>query len=639
MATSGNFSTNKYSTSSQGTIGLNLSWSLTSQSIADNTSTIKWTLKSNGTMSSGSWVMGGPISAYINGTRVFYQSGRFHVNGGGGYKKSGSITVAHGTDGSKTVAMSISGALYSTSQNCKASKSYALPKIDRYALLDTVEDISDVYSEFPTITYTNALGTQVTGIKARITWNNGANYTDWSEELPNDLSQTGGIGTYTFPNTILTDSIRDTLLGLCSNATSLPIEYEIVSTLTVGETPTEYSNTKSANLVVNPETAQPTWSSQNPLTYADIDTSITTITQDPSIIVQLHSTMELTISAATGNKGATIGSFDDITAYYFTLNGQTYGFNSSGKATFVKPNVAGTYTAVVTVRDSRGYINTTSIDIAVVPWTLPFATCSLARKDNFYTETNLKVEYSIASVSSINAVQVWEQHKRADDVNWSTLADITSDITGSQTYTKVFPETGQDVLDNRYSYMVRVFVGDLFTTGTIDENNTTLSVYTMSVDRGVPLFFIDRWNHSLAMNALPKGPNQFYCVGTIEVDPKEELNGGVKLPHVYSETPQIVGYWLDGRPIYELTVELSSAVTLSANAWNNSVYTHSEDIIVLDVEAKYYDSTTGLFSNWGFIASQSVSSDKKVVALYNSRDVSCLVNRLTLKYMKPLPTV
>ena len=70
MASSGSVSTNKYSTSSHGTIGLILSWSITSQSIANNTTTIHWTLKSNGTMDSGYYVQAGPVTCTINGTKV-----------------------------------------------------------------------------------------------------------------------------------------------------------------------------------------------------------------------------------------------------------------------------------------------------------------------------------------------------------------------------------------------------------------------------------------------------------------------------------------------------------------------------------------------------------------------------------------
>ena len=50
MATSGSISTNKYTTSSSGTIGLVLSWSRKSYDLVNNTTTLNWTLKSNGTM-------------------------------------------------------------------------------------------------------------------------------------------------------------------------------------------------------------------------------------------------------------------------------------------------------------------------------------------------------------------------------------------------------------------------------------------------------------------------------------------------------------------------------------------------------------------------------------------------------------
>ena len=640
MASSGNFSTNKYSTSSQGTIGLNLSWSITSQNIANNTSTIKWTLKSNGTLSSSSWVMGGPISAYINGTRVFYQSGRFHVNGSGGYKKSGTITVTHNTDGSKTVAMSISAALYSTSQNCKASKSYTLNKIDRYALLDDVEEITDDYSVFPTITYSNALGTQTSNIKVRIVWGDGEQHTAWSPELPNDPTAEG-FGTYTFTNDILTNEIRNAMMNTIPDTSLRLIDYEMVSTLTTGETQTEYTSIKSGVLIINEGTAKPTWNGVTPISFRDINSAVTQITPTDTVIVRGQSTLEITVGAATGNKGASVGAFN-TSAYSLELNGNTYSLDATGKITFVKPNVVGTYVATITVTDSRGFINTASVDIVVHDWILPTAMCSLARKDNYYTESNLKVDYLISSVVGANAVKIWETHKEAGASSWLySPTEITSEITGSATNTKVYPEQSQypdehDILKNNKGWVVRVYIGDAFTTGVIDENNPTVSYYDMSIDRGVPLFFVDVLKHSLSMNALPTEDNQFYIVGDIVVNPEESEE--IKLPHRYSTTEQVIGYWIDGRPIYELTVELSTAVTISANAWNNSVYTHSEDIIIIEAEAKQYDATTGIFANWGFMASQSTPSDKKVVGLYNSRNADCQVNLLVLKYVKPLPT-
>ena len=59
MALSGSISTNKYTTQNHGSIGLILSWTA-SQSIDNNQTTINWTLKSYGTMSSGYSVQAGP---------------------------------------------------------------------------------------------------------------------------------------------------------------------------------------------------------------------------------------------------------------------------------------------------------------------------------------------------------------------------------------------------------------------------------------------------------------------------------------------------------------------------------------------------------------------------------------------------
>lgn len=524
MALSGNFSTNKYTTSSNGSVGLNLSWT-GSQDTTTNTTTISWTLKSNGSMSSGYSVWGGPITVVIDGVTVFSQSSRIRVYGGGSFKRTGTIIISHDEDGNKTVTMSVSAALYSSSVNCTGSSSYTLDKIDRYALLETVANMDDTFSPLPTITYSNRLGPdRVTDIKLRISWSNGGTTqaTSWVS-LPNDLTATDNIGTYQFTNSTLTTTNRNNMLSACSTATTLSVQYELQSKLD-GVIQT---HTKTAVLVINEATAKPTWSSQTPLTFRDIDTNVTSITQDASIIVRKQSTLEISISAATGNKGATVGAFN-TTAYQLTLNGNTYSMDSTGKKTFVKPNVVGTYTAVMTVTDSRGYSNTTSINIVVVDWNVPYGVCSFARKDNFYTETNLTVDYKISSVNNKNAPKIWEQHKKVDDVSWTNVTEITSEITGSATHTKVFPETGAGTLDNNYAWVIRVFVGDLFTTGTIDENNPTISTYVMSIDRGMPIFFIDTKRHSLSMNCFPDDDEQFKIDGNIKVTGEAEL--GTPLP-------------------------------------------------------------------------------------------------------------
>lgn len=121
----GSVSTNKYDS----TIGLTLSWTAT-QSVANNTSTLSWTLKSTGGGTS-SWWNTGPVTVKINGTTVLTITSRFKLYGGGAWSKTGSITIAHNSDGTKTFAASISAAIYSSAVNCTGSASFTLDKINR----------------------------------------------------------------------------------------------------------------------------------------------------------------------------------------------------------------------------------------------------------------------------------------------------------------------------------------------------------------------------------------------------------------------------------------------------------------------------------------------------------------------------
>lgn len=125
MALSGNFSTNKYNNH----IRLKLSWTGT-QNVANNSTTIKWTLTSVGG-STGSWWMAAPITVVIAGKTVLSVTSRFKLYGGGAYKKTGSLTVTHNADGTKSVAMSVKAAIYTSSVNCTGSKTFTLDKIAR----------------------------------------------------------------------------------------------------------------------------------------------------------------------------------------------------------------------------------------------------------------------------------------------------------------------------------------------------------------------------------------------------------------------------------------------------------------------------------------------------------------------------
>lgn len=479
MALSGSLNTNNYSTQSSGSIGLTLSWTAT-QSIVNNTSVISWTLKSKGTMSSGYSVYGGPITVVIGGTTVYSQTSRIRVYGGGAFKKTGTITITHDEDGSKTISMSVKAALYSASVNCTASGNFTLDTINRYALLGSVENFTD--ESYPTITYSNPAGTSLTtNLKVRIMWNDGANYTAW-HDLPDD----GSGSPYTFDSTSLTAQNIADMLAACPNSNTLAVQFDLQSTMEG----TDYHHYKDAVMeVVN---ANPSISA---LTYMDTDASVVAITHDNQKIVQAQSTLVIHRTEATGRKSATIAS------YNLTFNGVDYTPTPSGDVTLIKPNIAGVYAATITVTDSRGNTSTNSINITVLELSMPNAVYSLERISNFYTETILNVDGKISSLDGTNTLTITEKHRKKGEATWST------------------PTTVQDAtdttlnLDNLYEWEVLVTVSDAFNS----------AQYTMTVGKGIPLMFWDTKRSSVGVNGFPDADEQFYVGGDLKVTGEASL--------------------------------------------------------------------------------------------------------------------
>ena len=592
MASSGNFSTNKYSTSSHGTIGLNLSWSIQSQSIQNNTSTIKWTLKSNGTMSSGYYVQAGPVTVVIGGKTVLNTKSRFNMRGGGGYSESGTITIAHSEDGSKSVSMSVKAAIYSASVNCTGSKSYTLTKINRCALINSATDFNDEGN--PTITYSNpAGGDLVSGIMARLKWLNADGVTEETTDWSDQLSDEGG--TYTFD----LDGYRNALRAACPGSNSLSVTVDLKSTMSG----TEYHDTKVIQMSIVNAAPQ-----AGAVTFEDTNSAVSGITGDDQIIVQGQSTLHIVTAASTALKGASISS------YVINFNGVNYDITSDRYLDIIKPPYSGTFVATVTTTDSRGNTATATATIVITPWTAPSADCTVERVNGFETNTVLTVDGTISAVTG-SSMEISERHRKAGG-SWIGPNPVTNNT----------PTTLS--LDYADEWEIEVSVSDSFTT-------LTPTVYVLPVGKGIPPAFVDVDLNSFGVNGFPDDNDQLFVGGNGHIKVEDVPNSGaVILPHKYSSTPQIVGYWTDGRAIWEETIDLSSSVTINANAWNNSVYTFDTAVTVLNAEVYYIDSQTGVINHWAFMAS-GTSSDGLKLWLYNPRDASCVVTRITVRYLKP----
>ena len=488
MALSGSFNTSKYNN----TIGLTLSWTGT-QSIANNQTTIKWTLKSSGG-SSGSWWKAAPITVVINGTTVLSVTERFKLYGGGAYKKTGTIVVNHNEDGSKSVAMSVRAAIYTTAVNCTGSKTFTLDKINRYA---TITDAPDFYdTDNPTITYNNYAGDLVDTLQACIS------LTGSTDDIAyRDISKTGT--SYTFN---LTQAERNILLAACPNSNTLSVSFYI-KTVIAGQTFYSYLTKTMTVRDANPTITSPTYEDTNPTTRA--------ITNNYQQIIQGQSTVSFNFSTLAALKYAT------LTSIKITVNAVTVTSSLSGSTVIDKTVAFGTInsssnlSASIKLTDSRGNITTLSLPITMLAWSLPTAIITCARQNNYYPETDLNVDALYSSLDNKNTVTIQYQYKEITSSSWSALITIQDNVPTTVT------------LDNTKQWNIKVIVTDRI-------GSTT---YNLTVDRGIPIIFFDRLRRSIGINSFPQNDNSIES-DNLQLDDKIYIGSQILLDEYTLATPQ-----------------------------------------------------------------------------------------------------
>lgn len=129
MALSGSVSTNGASGAGEGRY-YTLSWTAT-QSIANNTSTISWTLSTAGGKSS--WITERTVYVDIDGERVFSKTNA--VDRYRGTIATGTKTISHNSDGTRSFSVSLAAAIYYSSIGCTGSQTFTLDTIARASTL------------------------------------------------------------------------------------------------------------------------------------------------------------------------------------------------------------------------------------------------------------------------------------------------------------------------------------------------------------------------------------------------------------------------------------------------------------------------------------------------------------------------
>lgn len=353
MATSGSFTTTSYEGRS-----LTFSWNRTNYSVANNTSTIAWSVKGSGSYTGG-WVTCGDIDVVVNGTTVYNSTAENRINvWSGDVVASGTMTIAHDANGNKTFSASVKAAVYNYAQNVSGSGNFTLNNIPRAASIDKVANTGG--TSITSIGTGNAIRVyftpKSTAFKYRVTVSmNG----EWVQNDAAGVSVTSTAQTYYQSGAIPHSWIPNATSG------TLTCKLETLNGTTVIGT-----STKTITINV-PTSVVPTISS---LTINPYNTN--SVINGWGIYVANYSKARLAC-AASGASGSTIKKFTISNAASATINGTSMSYDTA-------LSTGGSKTFTVVATDSRGRNSAAkSVTINVVNYYTPaIASFSVVRTDS-----------------------------------------------------------------------------------------------------------------------------------------------------------------------------------------------------------------------------------------------------------------
>ena len=396
-----------------------------SQNISGNYSVVRWELlvyRPSAIYSSAAK----SFSITVNGSTV--KSGTTTI-GGSGTKSiaSGTTTIYHNSDGTKSISFSFSLQFDITWSGRKigtgsASGSMALSRIPR-ATTPSLSPSSVTLGNNITVnlprasaSFTHTLqhdfhaGTWTTFATGAATYATLATSISWAERIPNAVSGGGRIRCLTYNG--------GTLIG----------EKTVNFTATV---PTSVVPTISA---------------------IDVAESADGIAEKFKAFVKTKSQLSVSISAAGAYKST-------IKSYSTKIDGKTYTgktFNSELIGT------SGEITVSVTVTDTRGRTATKTTKINVLDYVSPtITTFSAVRGDSNGTPNEegtfalINLNFSISPVNNLNDKEYKIEYKRHKDTAWTLLG------TGNEYEVKTVLNGG-NILNADYSYQMRLTVTDFF---------------------------------------------------------------------------------------------------------------------------------------------------------------------------------
>lgn len=200
-----------------------------------------------------------------------------------------------------------------------------------------------------------------------------------------------------------------------------------------------------------------------------------------------------------------------------TVNGETYAMALSGtSATGGNATIDSgmDLAATITVTDSRGLSTSKKMSVNMLDWYIPSGIISLARQHNYYSETDIKVDAKYAYINGNNAITITYQATEDSPARTVVSGTLQDNV------------TSEIVLDNSYAWTVVVTLRDSLG-GTAN--------YTLFISRGMPIVYFDRLKNSIGMNCFPQHAK------TLEIDGEIYINSEPIADYVIEQGKQ--GNW------------------------------------------------------------------------------------------------
>lgn len=557
----------------------------TSTSSANNTSTIKWTLTTEG--GNENYYSTGPTTVKINGTtvysksRVAWDSKTFPASKG---STSGTLTVTHTTDGTKSISVSLSTAIHTSSTSTK-TETWTLDSIPRYAKITQFsvarrDETSVIFYWAVDVEYGNAWYSTndgstwaqmpnnhiVTGLSANTSYKFKLKIRR-KDNLLDTISETVTQSTYDYPyctespNFVLGDAVTlkfynplnrtfkfyiigngieidedydcsgTSYYGVSSTSTSVPYLYATIPNAKSGRYKVKVvygSSTKTRDngntFSINESVCKPTFT--NNFTLKDVGSKTASITNGAFLIKGYSSlTVEIPASAQMQTKYSATPDY-----YTASFNGTSkpisYSSTGATSCNFGVVNGTGNKTISVGAYDSRTLSTFATKDITIYDYYKPKAYIDVKRINNFGETATLNVTGNYSSLvvggSAKNTITACKyRYKQKNAENWSDWTTLTTTL-NSSTGTFTCSAVELKNLDNNSSYDFEVEVTD-----SLDNTTTEKAV----LNEGQGIFFISsnlkrcfvNGDEILTLNkAYPVG--SVYCNST-NTNPSEKLGG------------------------------------------------------------------------------------------------------------------